>query len=76
MHQDFFKKLSDKYPMLTNTDKKLCAMLKMNMSSKEIAELTNISVRSVELSRYRLRKKIGLEREDNLTEWIHSVEKG
>ncbi|MCD7973666.1 MAG: LuxR C-terminal-related transcriptional regulator [Candidatus Azobacteroides sp.] len=62
--------------MLTNTDKKLCAMLKMNMSSKEIAELTNISVRSVELSRYRLRKKIGLEREDNLTEWIHSVEKG
>jgi len=75
VHEDFFKKLSEKYPMLTNNDKKLCAMLRMSLSSKEIAELTNISVRSVELSRYRLRKKVGLEREDNLIEWIQSIDK-
>lgn len=75
VHEDFFKKLSERYPMLTNNDKKLCAMLRMNLSSKEIAELLNISVRSVELSRYRLRKKIGLEREENLTEWIQNIEK-
>lgn len=75
VHEDFFKKLSERYPMLTNNDKKICALLRMNLSSKEIADLTNISVRSVELSRYRLRKKIGLEREENLTEWIHAIEK-
>ena len=48
----------------------MCAYLKMDLSSKEIAPLLNITVRSVEMTRYRIRKKLGLSREDNLTEFL------
>jgi DNA-binding CsgD family transcriptional regulator len=52
----------------------MCAFLKMNLSSKEIAPLLNLSVRGVETLRYRLRKKIGLEREENLLEYLTSID--
>ncbi len=70
VHDNFFKNLKEDYPYLTNNERKLCAFLKMNLSSKEIAELTNISVRSVELNRYRLRKRLGMDRDDSLNEWL------
>ena len=70
VYADFLKRLGEKYPHLSVTDKKMCAYLKMDLSSKEIAPLLNITVRSVEMTRYRIRKKLGLSREDNLTEFL------
>lgn len=70
VYDDYLKRLSQRYPQLTVSDKKMCAYLKMDLSSKEIAPLLNITVRSVEMTRYRLRKKLGLSREDNLTEFL------
>ncbi len=70
VHGDFSRRLKTAYPHLTNQDMRLCAYLKLNMSTKEIANLLNITVRGVELSRYRLRKKLELERSVNLTDFI------
>ncbi|MBX2889420.1 MAG: hypothetical protein KF734_00710 [Saprospiraceae bacterium] len=70
VHVDFLKRLRDRYPQLSPTDCKLCAYLRMNLTTKEIAPLMNVSVRGVEASRYRLRKKLGLPNDANLTEVI------
>lgn len=70
IHQDFFKLLDEKFPGLTRNDKILCAYLNMNMSTKEIAPLLNISVRGVEVNRYRLRKKMNLDRDINLSDFL------
>lgn len=69
-HENFFKKLKSDYPALVPNDLKLCAYLRLNMSSKEIASLLNISTRGVEIRRYRLRKKLNLPTEKNLTEFL------
>jgi len=65
-HSGFLKNLKETHPLLTAHELKLCAYLRMNLSSKEIAQLLNISVRGVEISRYRLRKKLQLPTEVNL----------
>ena len=70
LHEDFFKDLLSAYPRLSNKDLKLCSYLKMNMSSKEIAPLMGITVRGVEVHRYRLRKKMNLEAQENLTNFF------
>lgn len=70
VHEQFFKRLKASFPDLTPSDLKLAAYLKMNLSSKEIAPLLNISIRSVENKRYRLRRKLNLAEEDNLTEFM------
>ena len=70
VHDDFFKRLMITFPGLTPGDLRLAAYLKMNLSSKEIAPLLNISIRGIENKRYRLRKKLGLPEEANLTEFI------
>ncbi len=70
VHTDFLKRLGEKYPNLSPNDYKLCVYLRMNLSSKEIASLMNISVRGVEASRYRVRKRLGLDTEQNLTEYL------
>lgn len=72
VHEEFLKRIKLKYPELTPRELKLCAYLRMNISSKEISVLMNISTRGVEISRYRLRKKLGLARETNLTDFILS----
>lgn len=72
-HKDFFKILEQKHPQLTQKDKILCAYIKMNYVSKEIAPLLNISVRGVEINRYNLRKKMGLDRNTNLSEYLNSL---
>lgn len=69
-HENFFKKLKHDHPELVPNDLKLCAYLRMNMSSKEMASLLNISLRGVEIRRYRLRKKLNLEHDKNLTEFL------
>ncbi|TWR31758.1 transcriptional regulator [Mucilaginibacter pallidiroseus] len=72
-HENFFKKLKHDYPELVPNDLKLCAYLRMNMSSKEMASLLNISLRGVEIRRYRLRKKLNLHHDKNLTEFLMEV---
>ena len=69
-YADFFKHIKTDYPHLTPQDLKLCACLKLNLSSKDIASLMSISLRGVENSRYRIRKKLGLMSEQNLTEFF------
>ncbi|AWG26746.1 ligand-binding sensor domain-containing protein [Flavobacterium kingsejongi] len=73
VNKDFIQKLSKKYPVLTPKDIKLCIYLKMNLSSKEIAPLMNISYRGVELQRYRLRKKLELAPEENLLRFMFTI---
>ncbi|MBT8260772.1 MAG: LuxR family transcriptional regulator [Bacteroidia bacterium] len=68
--KDFLNKIKDIHPKLTPNDLKLCAYLRLNLSSKEIAPLLNISHRSVEVKRYRLRKKMNLPHESSLTKYI------
>lgn len=70
VHSNFFKRLKEQFPQLTAKDQKLCAYLRMNLTSKDIAPLMNISVRGVEISRYRLRKKLDLDTEVNLNEFM------
>lgn len=73
VHVDFLKRLREKYPQLSANDEKLSAYLRMNLSTKETAQLMNISVRGVEASRYRLRKKLHLSNEANLVEFMMKV---
>ncbi len=71
IHNNFMKHLYAKHPDLSNNERMMCAYLKMNLSTKEIAPLLNISVRGVETIRYRLRKKFGLDREDSLIGYLN-----
>ncbi|PUZ27052.1 ligand-binding sensor domain-containing protein [Chitinophaga costaii] len=73
VHSNFLSTLKKKYPVLSPTDLKLCAYLRINLSSKEIAQLLNISAKSVEVSRYRLRKKLELPTEVNLFDFLLQV---
>ena len=68
--KDFLKKLKTKHPKLTHNDMRLCAYLRLNLTSKEIAPLFNISSKSVEIKRYRLRKRMDLSRDENLVDYI------
>lgn len=68
--KDFLQAVKKVHPNLTSNDLKLCAYLRLNLSSKEIAPLLNISVRSVEIKRYRLRKKMDLDHDKGLVEYI------
>lgn len=76
VHGDFLISLKEKFPQLSAHELKLCAYLRMNLASKEIAQLMNISVRGVEVSRYRLRKKLNIPTEVNLFQFMLDVHKG
>lgn len=71
--RDFLKKIKLLHPDLTPNDLKLSTYLRLNLSTKEIAPLLNISMRSVETRRYRLRKKMELEKEKGLVEYIMEI---
>ena len=73
VHFDFLKRLKEKYPTISPRELDLCTYLLMNMSTKEIAEIMNISSGGVEVSRYRLRKKFGLGKKQNLTGFLMSI---
>ena len=68
--EGFFRKLKEKFPDLTPNDLRLSSYLRMNFTTKEIAQLLNISVRAVEIGRYRLRRKMHLDHPVNLTEFL------
>lgn len=73
LHEDFSAKLSENFPDLTQQEKRLATLLRLGFSSKYIATLMNITPKSVEISRYRLRQKLGLSRGDNLVNYIKSI---
>ncbi len=70
---DFLKKMKQLHPTLTPSDLKLCAYLRLNISSKEIAPMLHISIRSVEIKRYRLRKKLNLPHDEGLVNYILNI---
>lgn len=69
-HHNFLDRLRQQYSDLTTGDLRICCLLRMNLSTKEIASLMNVSVRAIELRRYRLRKRLGLEGETNLVDFL------
>jgi len=73
VYENYLERLGELYPALSVNDKKLCAYLKMGLCSKDIAPLLNISYRSVEMSRYRLRQKMDIDRNVNLTEYLQGL---
>jgi ligand-binding sensor domain-containing protein/DNA-binding CsgD family transcriptional regulator len=75
VHSDFLAEQKEKYPSITPNELKLCAYLRMNLSTKEIAQLMNISVRGVEISRYRLRKKLQIPSETSLFDYLINGQK-
>jgi len=73
IHKSFFTELRDRNPGLTQNDLQLCAYIKLNMGTKEIARLMNIAPESVNTHRYRLRKKLALSAEETLDDFIHNL---
>lgn len=73
INQDFYRNLTIKFPQLTENEKKLCAMLRLNLSSKEIASIQNISPKSVDMNRYRMRKKLNLGAEEDLVKFLNMI---
>ena len=73
LNRDFYFRLLNRYPNLTDNEQRLCALVRLNLSSKDMASILNISTKSVEVNRHRLRKKMHLKREDNLTELISKL---
>ncbi len=69
----FYERLREKHPDLTPTEQRHCALIKLNFDSKEMASLLGISISSVHISRHRIRKKMGLERDDNLTYHVADI---
>lgn len=70
IHENFFRNLRRRYPELTSTDFKLCALLRLNMSTKDIAKFTQMTVRGVETARYRLRRKLGLDGNESIVQFL------
>lgn len=73
VHNDFYENLKLKYPTLSQREQKICALLKLKLSTKDISRLTNLSPGSIEQYRIRIRKKLNLERGANLTTFIDSI---
>ncbi|MEO9076389.1 MAG: tetratricopeptide repeat protein [Gelidibacter sp.] len=73
LQSDFLFKIKEKHPQLTDKDVQLAVQVKLKLSSKEIANINNISVNSVEIGRHRLRKKLGLDNKDNLVTFLENI---
>lgn len=73
VNKNFYTRLKQKYPGISSNDLKICALIKLNLSIKEMATILNISPDSVKTARHRLRKKLQLSTEENLTDFILSV---
>ena len=72
LNDSFFLILGEKFPKLTKNDKRLCALLRLNLSSKEIASIQNISPNSVDVNRYRLRKKLDITTDKDLSDFLNA----
>lgn len=74
VYESFYRALNKLFPDLTQGEKKLCALLRLNLSSKEIATLMFQNSQSVDMARYRLRKKLNLKQNENLTDFLMSID--
>lgn len=74
VYPEFYNQLISEYPTLTTADLKLCALMKLDFSTKEIAEITFSSLRTVQNRKYKLRKKFDLSTEENINQWIQSIQ--
>ncbi|CAI8860555.1 tetratricopeptide repeat protein [Chryseobacterium sp. IT-36CA2] len=74
VYPDFMRKLNLAYPDLTPGQLKFCALLKLNFSTKDIADYTNISVRSVEIKKGRLRKQLNIASSEDLNKWMNLLD--
>lgn len=73
VHSDFYKKLLEKFPDLSSNEKKLCAFLRLNMTTKEISAITYQSVNSITVARSRLRRKLGVDQDENLVAFLEKL---
>ena len=73
VHEEFYQSLNETYPGLTPNEKKLCAFLRLNMTSKEISAITHQSVKSINTARFRLRKKMQIPRDENLISFLANL---
>ena len=73
VNQDFFNRLNQKFPDLTPNERHLCGLIRLNLSTKEIAVIRNISPKSVEMGRYRLRKKLNLGPKEEITSFLQNL---
>jgi len=73
VHPDFYKRLYEKHPGLTSYEQRICSFLRMNLNSKEIVSITGRSLKSIEVTRSRIRKKLNLTRTDNLNSFLASI---
>jgi tetratricopeptide (TPR) repeat protein len=73
VHNDFYEKLNENFPNLSSNEKRLCAFLRLNMSTKEISAITYQSLNSITVARSRLRKKLGLDTEENLIAFLEGI---
>jgi tetratricopeptide (TPR) repeat protein len=73
VHPDFYKRLFERHPELTSYEQRICAFLRMNLNSKEISAITGRSLKSIEVTRSRIRTKLKLSRKDNLNSYLASV---
>jgi DNA-binding CsgD family transcriptional regulator len=74
INKNFFSRIKQAFPDISPNELKICALIKMNLSIKEMASILNISPDSVKTARYRLRKKLNLNTEDNLTDFILNLQ--
>lgn len=73
VNQDFFQRLAQKYPQLSKTEREICAYIKLNLSTKEMALIRKTTVNTLNVTRHRIRKKMGLERDEELVRAIQEV---
>lgn len=73
VHADFYNKLNNSHPNLTPNEIKICAFLRLNMTTKEISAITHQSVKSINMARFRLRKKINMDRDENLINYLNNI---
>ena len=74
IHHDFYNSLLHKYPNLTPSEQKLCAFLRLNLTTKEISELTGQSISTIEIARHRLRQKLGISNSEvNLITFLSQI---
>lgn len=70
IHENFFRNLRQRFPELTPTDLKFCALMRLNMSTKDIASFTHLTIRGVETARYRIRRKLNLDSKDSIVQFL------
>ncbi len=70
IHENFFRNLRQRFPDLTPTDLKFCALMRLNMSTKDIADFTHLTVRGVETARYRIRRKLGIDSKASIVQFL------